>query len=81
MYLDYAEDLLKHFVQCFAILYDVHNVTHNVHGLMHLSNDVRTYGPLDNFSSLKCENYMQVLKRMIKKPDKPLQRIYNRYRS
>lgn len=77
-YLEYAENLLKHFVTSFRLIYGKHHVSHNVHGLLHLVDDVRHFGPLDTFSSFRFENFMQKLKVLIKKDDKPLQQIAKR---
>lgn len=56
----YADQLLCHFVKSFKYIYGVENISHNVHCLLHLANDARLLGPLDNFSALKYENYMQL---------------------
>ncbi|XP_026466750.1 uncharacterized protein LOC113370294 [Ctenocephalides felis] len=77
--LDYAEQLLHYFVESFKVLYGDHNVSHNIHNILHLANDARSFGTLDSFSAFKFENYMQVLKKYIRKSEKPLQQIYKRY--
>lgn len=77
--LDYAEELLGHFVISFSILYGDYQVSHNVHGLIHLCGDVINFGALDNFSAFRFENYMQTLKKLIRKSDKPLQQLCRRY--
>lgn len=76
--IDYAHDLLLHFVSSFKLLYGVHNVSHNVHGLIHLIQDVRRFGTLDCFSAFKYENYLQIFKKLLKKHDKPLEQIVRR---
>lgn len=55
----YAQDLLKYFVRKFKTLYGEENLTYNLHNLIHLSNDVLTYGSLDTFSAFPFENSMQ----------------------
>lgn len=75
---EYAEKLLNHFVVSFQILYGVHHMSHNVHGLLHLAADVKLHGPLDYFSAFKFENHMKQLKKMVLKSDKPLQQISRR---
>lgn len=42
-YLEYAQNLLQHFVTTFKIIYGSHYVSHNVHGLLYLTDDVRNY--------------------------------------
>lgn len=77
--LDYCQKLLEHFVTSFALIYGTHNVSFNVHGLIYLVQDVKKFGPLDNFSSFKYENFLQTLKKLLRKYDKPLQQIVRRY--
>ncbi|KAJ8928081.1 hypothetical protein NQ314_019379 [Rhamnusium bicolor] len=50
--IDYAADLLKYYVNTFKILYGAEHISHNVHNLLHLTDDVKKFGPLDNFTSL-----------------------------
>ena len=74
-HLIYAQDLIKFFIKKFIKLYGVENLSHNVHSFVHLVNDVHRFGPVDNFSAFKFENYMQVLKKYLRKADKPLQQV------
>lgn len=78
-YVDYAAKLLDYFVKTFEKIYGSHFISHNVHNLLHVVDDYVKYGPLDNCSCFPFENYMKVLKRMIRKHDKPLQQIIKRY--
>lgn len=77
-HIDYAESLLKNFVQVFKNLYGEEYISHNVHNLLHLCNDVRRFGPLDMFSAFPFEKHMQNLKRMVRKGNKPVQQIVKR---
>ncbi|CAH0550731.1 unnamed protein product [Brassicogethes aeneus] len=77
-YINYAEELLQYFVRNFGTLYGPENVTYNVHNLIHLSNDVRKFGPVDRFSAFKFENYLGQIKKCIKTSNKPLQQFVNR---
>ena len=76
--LDYAEKLLKIFVQSFATIYGAKYVSHNVHNLLHLTSDVRKFGALDVFSAFQFESYIYDLKRLVRRGDKPLQQIAKR---
>lgn len=76
--IDYAEKLLHYFLEVFITLYGQEHISHNVHNLLHLTDDVKLLGPLDNFSAFKFENYMQVLKNKLRKHEKPLEQIINR---
>lgn len=78
-YVHYAKDLMKYFVKTFEKIYGRYLVLHNIHGLLHLTDDFELYGPLDNCSAFVFENYMQTLKSMLRKPDKPLEQIVLRY--
>jgi len=62
-YIDYAHDLLQHFVLSFKLIYGMQNVSHNVHKLIHLAQDVRKFGTLDCFSAFKYEIIYKSLKR------------------
>lgn len=77
-HLSYAQDLIHFFIETFKKRYGVKNVSHNVHSLVHLGKDVETFGPLDNFSAFKFENYLQKLKKYLRKADKPLQQVVRR---
>ena len=67
---------------CYIIcinLWNSYNIFLDVHGLIHLVQDVKKFGPLDNFSAFKYENFLQTLKKLLRKHDKPLQQICRRY--
>ncbi|XP_076242314.1 uncharacterized protein LOC143184162, partial [Calliopsis andreniformis] len=75
----YAEDLLKYFVQHFDQVYGEQYISHNVHNLLHVCNDVRKFGVLDNFSAFPYENFLGSLKKLLRKSEKPLQQLARRY--
>lgn len=77
--IDYAEELLNYFVTSFEVLYGKQYISHNVHGLYHLVQDVKIHGNLNRFSAFPFENYLQHLKKYIRKGDKPLQQLKNRH--
>lgn len=78
IYYAYAHDLVVAFVSHFGQIYDNDMLVHNVHGLVHLSNDAAKYGSLDNVSSFTFENFLWKLKRMVRKPKFALQHIIRR---
>ncbi|CAI6357848.1 unnamed protein product [Macrosiphum euphorbiae] len=78
-YVPYAEELLDYFIKTFEILYGREHNSHNIHGLSHLCDDFKYYGPLDNCSAFPFENYMKELKSKIRKHEKPLEQVINRY--
>ncbi|CAH0558945.1 unnamed protein product [Brassicogethes aeneus] len=77
-FVEYARELIKSFVKNSGKIYGPDFVSFNVHGLLHLVNDVERFGTLDNFSAFPFENHMQSIKKMIRKSEKPLQQIINR---
>lgn len=76
---DFAKQLLDFFVMNFQNIYSSQFVSHNVHGLLHICDDYLRYGPLDNCSTFPFENFMKDLKSFMRKYDKPLQQVINRY--
>ncbi|KAK3929625.1 Deoxyguanosinetriphosphate triphosphohydrolase-like protein [Frankliniella fusca] len=73
------QELLLFWVQSFKRLYGKEYVSHNIHGLLHVTSDVEKYGPLDAYSAFKFENFLQILKKMIRKGEKPLQQLVRRF--
>jgi len=79
-YLNYAKELLNYFVKSFEIIYGRQNISQNVHGLLHLTDDYEHFGPLDNCSAFPFENFMKELKSKVRKHEKPLEQLINRYK-
>ncbi|KAK5647815.1 hypothetical protein RI129_002707 [Pyrocoelia pectoralis] len=77
--LEYAANLLRYFVTTFQTIYGSDKISHNVHNLLHICDDVKKYGPLDMFSAFKFESYMAQLKRLLRKSEKPLAQLSRRY--
>lgn len=77
-YNEYANSLLKFFVENYSDIYGREYINHNVHNLIHIAADVKKYGPLDNFSCFKFENYMSIIKRSIKPGNYPLVKFIKR---
>lgn len=78
-YLNFAKQLLEYFVKTFQVLYGKQFVSHNIHGLLHLTDDYIKNGPLDSCSAFPFENYVKSLKSMLRKHEKPLQQVIKRY--
>lgn len=70
---------MSRIIRTFCYVICPNNVSYNVHGLIHLVNDVKKFDPLGDFSAFKYENYLQTLKKLLRKYDKPLQQIVRRY--
>ena len=77
-YNEYVEELAVFWVRKSAELYGKHFVVYNVHCLIHLVDDCRNFGSLDKISAFPYENFMQVLKSSIRKPQHILQQLSNR---
>lgn len=77
--ISYAHQLIEYFLKTYKQLYSEENMSFNVHNLLHLADDVKIHGNLDNFSAFKFENYLFKLKKLVKKSSQPLQQINNRF--
>lgn len=77
-HLRFAELALKKFVLRCECLYGANFNSYNVHGLLHLANDVRRLGNLDSFSAFPYENNMSMFRKYCRKPGLPLQQLFNR---
>lgn len=75
----YAHSLNKYFVKTFKILYGIEHVVHNIHNLLHVVDDVRIFGSLDSYSAFPFENFLQTIKKIIRKPSCPIQQVTNRF--
>ncbi|KAE8741816.1 hypothetical protein FOCC_FOCC012648 [Frankliniella occidentalis] len=77
--LNWAEACIILFVRDSAKLFGKHFVVYNIHSLLHVVNDVRKYGMVDNFSAFPFENYLGKLRRSVRAYHHPLQQLVNRY--
>ena len=59
----YAHELLCLFVQEFGKLYGKDMLVYNVHGLVHLAQDVKRFGPLESFSAFPFESFLGRIKK------------------
>lgn len=76
--LDAAQVLIERFVQEYPDIYYPTEVVYNIHGLLHITEDVRKFGPLYSYSAYKFENHMRVIRKMIRKPNQIIQQMYKR---
>ena len=72
---------------CLSALYKVipkiygnEQLVYNVHSLIHLTDDARKFGSLNNISCFPFENYLGRLKRVVRRPQSPISQIIRRYR-
>ncbi|XP_032687260.1 uncharacterized protein LOC116851694 [Odontomachus brunneus] len=59
-------------------LYGSNFINYNIHGLLHLTNDVRRLGNLESFSAFPYENNMSIFRKYCRKSGQPLQQFFNR---
>ena len=80
-FLGYAKDLLSYFVSSCSQFYGNIFTVYNVHSLIHLWEDSHNFNTsLDNLSSFPFENYLQVVKKFVRKSHNPLAQIVKRIR-
>ena len=78
-YLQYARELISHFVCRCISLYGDTFVVYNVHSLIHLPDDVEFFqASLDEISCFPFENHMQKLKRFVHSAQNPLVQVVKR---
>ena len=77
-YCEYAKQLICLFVSQVGVLYGETQYVYNIHALVHLADDVSRFGALDIFSSFAFESFLGKLKRLVRKPNFPLQQIIRR---
>lgn len=78
-YNQYAHDLLQTFVIHFYQVYGDDMAVYNVHCLVHLANEAKKFGSLDNISAFPFEHFLSKLKKMVRKPTSfPLAQIIRR---
>lgn len=76
--LSFAERLMVSFVEHFGKVYGKDEIVYNVHILIHLAEEYRQFGSLDNISGFPFENYLGQVKRLLRKPHQPLQQVVKR---
>lgn len=76
--IQHSQDLMVYFVKSFTELYGKEYISHNIHNLLHISKDVYNFGDLNSFSAFPFENYMQCLKKHIRKFERPIPQLMRR---
>jgi len=62
-YIAYSSNLIRHFVESFKDIYGTSSISHNIHALIHLPEDYKKYGSLENISAFPFESFMQPIKK------------------
>ena len=74
----YAKELLHLIVGQAKELYGKEFLSYNVHNLIHLANDVDRFRHLDSFCAFNFKNFLQQIKNILRKHDKPLPQVLRR---
>ena len=77
-YLDYVQELLETFVKNFGSIYGQNMLIYNIHNLVHLVQDAKRYGPLDNISAFPFESFLGKLKKLVRGSNYPLSQLVRR---
>ncbi|CAH8821537.1 unnamed protein product [Trichobilharzia szidati] len=77
-YLDDIKNFLLEFVENFRSLFGEDNMVYNIHGLLHISEDVRQHGPLDTFSCFPFESNIRFMQTLVTGPNNPAVQIGRR---
>lgn len=72
-----AKKLRNAFIH-FEQMYGSRHLVYNVHILIRLPDDVAKYGQLDQFSAFPFENYLGLLKKMLREPNCELGQVVHR---
>lgn len=73
----WTKNLLYNFVQKVPELYDLTFLTHNFHCLLHIHEDAKWHGTLEDINDFKYENLLQTLKKC-KENNFVTAQLYNR---
>ena len=76
--IEFARRCLRSFVDKFASIYSAHNLSYNVHSIIHIADDYDRFGALDKISSFSFESFMFIMKRLIKRSGKELEQVVKR---
>ena len=74
-YQDYADKLLKCYMENCAKTYGPEQVVCNVHSLIHLADDAQRFGALDSVSCFPFENHLGTLGKLVRRPQGPVQQL------
>lgn len=74
----FARDLLRRFVQQFRTEYNEDFITHNLHNLLHICDDILEFGSIEDSSVFRFENFMQFLIPLVRKASGVLKQLQNR---
>lgn len=76
--LDVAKRLFEYFVKSFIDIYGEEYVSYNLHNLLHVVDDVKKFGKLENYSAFPFESYLGKIKKTLRSGNKLLEQAVNR---
>ncbi|PAA68579.1 hypothetical protein BOX15_Mlig018882g2 [Macrostomum lignano] len=77
-YCDFSEDLIKWFVSECTKAWGPEFIVFSIHALIHVPNDVRLFGCLENFSCFWGENFIRFFTKFCRGPSFTLQQVVKR---
>lgn len=77
-YNEYAKDLLNIFVKHAINTYGQSICTYNFHTVIHLADDAKKFGSLNDINCFAFENFNQIIKRMLRKSNHSLTQVVHR---
>lgn len=78
-YLTYSQQIIEYFVHKCKDVYGHTFTVYNVHNLLHLHEDVQFFKcSLNDVSSFKFENHMQIVKKLVRKSHNPIAQVAKR---
>uniref|UniRef100_A0A4Y0BCY6 Transposase domain-containing protein n=1 Tax=Anopheles funestus TaxID=62324 RepID=A0A4Y0BCY6_ANOFN len=76
---DDASDMLSDFVSNYDEIYGEGFISSNMHNLLHVTEEVKRFGPLNTMSTYPFENALQHMKGMLRNGHRCLEQTVNRY--
>lgn len=76
--IEYADKMIKSFLEIFKVKYGAQHFTSNLHNLSHLVDEVKRFGTLDNFDAYPFENKLQAIKKLVRQRKYPLTELAHR---
>lgn len=79
-YFSFAKDLIVQFVILSSNkdIFGEKFCVYNIHGLLHLYEDVRRYGEISSINAFPFESFLGIFKQMLRSPTKPIQQLFRR---
>lgn len=73
-----ADHIIQDFVSHARRVFGRHFIVYNLHSLLHIVAECEIFGCLQDFAAFKYENYLGIIKRLLRTGWMPLQQVFNR---